>query len=411
MYHTIPKDLQFYKFCGYGFFKNLRFFDPFIILFFREMGLSFLQIGLLFSVREISVNLLEIPTGVLADTLGRRRAMIISFSAYLLSFVTFYLLGFNFWFSALAMILYAVGDTFRSGTHKAMILEYLRIQNIEHLKTDYYGRTRSCSQIGSALSSLIAATLVFYSGTYRIVFLASVLPYLIDLFLIITYPKELDGARRKEPVTWKVFFIFTKDSFREVFRNLRLRRTLMNTSLGSAAFKVSKDYLQPFLKTWALSLPLFLAVSIERRSAVLVGVAYFAIYLLSAQASRFAGEYRRRVGSTTHALNVNFLLNVFIYFLAGAGILLKMYPLSLVAFLGIFLVQNFQKPIMVGFVGEVTDSGRMATMLSVENQSRAIFVALFAPVIGYLVDSFSVGGGLIGYAVILLALFPLARVR
>ncbi len=30
---------MFHKFRAYGFLKNLRFFDPFLILFFREMGL------------------------------------------------------------------------------------------------------------------------------------------------------------------------------------------------------------------------------------------------------------------------------------------------------------------------------------------------------------------------------------
>ena len=37
------KDLQYYKFCLYGFLKNLRFFEAFLILFFLEGGLSFFE--------------------------------------------------------------------------------------------------------------------------------------------------------------------------------------------------------------------------------------------------------------------------------------------------------------------------------------------------------------------------------
>ena len=161
----IPKDKQFYKFSAYGFLKNLRFFDPFIILFFREMGMSFLQIGTLFSIREIATNILEVPTGVVADAYGRRRSMIFSFLSYIISFLIFYFFP-SFWFYALAMVFFAFGEAFRSGTHKAMILEYLRLKGIEDLKVEYYGHTRSASQLGSALSSLIAAALVFYSGSY-----------------------------------------------------------------------------------------------------------------------------------------------------------------------------------------------------------------------------------------------------
>lgn len=124
---TIPKDLMYHKFRAYGFLKNLRFFAPFLILFFLEMGLSFFQIGVLFSIREIAITLLEIPTGVVADSCGRRKAMIASFSFYLLSFALFYISP-CFSIYALAMVIFAFGETFRSGTHKAMILEYLRIK-------------------------------------------------------------------------------------------------------------------------------------------------------------------------------------------------------------------------------------------------------------------------------------------
>jgi len=411
MTQRIPHDLQFYKFCAYGFFKNLKFFDPFIILFFREMGLSFLQIGLLYSIREISINILEIPTGIVADLWGRRRVMISAFSSYLASFLFFYFLGFNFWFSAGGMILFALGETLRSGTHKAMILEYLKLRGWTHLKVDYYGRTRSCSQLGSALSSLIAATLVFYSGSYRIVFLASTVPYVIDLILMTTYPKELDGELSRKPKKLRDYYLFSVESFRVLLKNERLWRTLLNSSLISSAFKVSKDYLQPILKKWAIALPVLLFLTGQQRTAILVGITYFIIYLFSSQASRRAGDVQRKIGSSAATLNWNYLINVGIYMVAGVGFMLGLYIIPLISFIGIFVIQSFQKPVMVGYVGEVADSKRMATILSVENQSRAIIIALFAPLVGLLVDHFSVGGGLLGYALILLLLFPLARVR
>lgn len=407
----IPKDRQFYKFCGYGFFKNLRFFDPFIMLFFREMGLSFFQIGLLFSIREISVNVLEIPSGVLADTFGRRRAMVISFSSYLVSFSLFYLFGYSFWFSAVGMVLYGSGDAFRSGTHKAMILEYLNLKGWSHLRVDYYGRTRSCSQLGSALAALIAAALVFYNGSYRIVFLASIGPYIIDLVLMLTYPRELDGARVQSRLTLRGFLAFTIESFRKIFQSAPLRRSILNTSLGTSSFKVSKDYLQPIVQTWAYSLPVLLAITDLQRSALLIGIVYFVIYMGTSRASRHAGDVQRKIGSSAGSLNVNYILNIGIYLVAGIGVFFDVRVLSLLAFLTIFLIQSLQKPVMVGFLSEVSDHQRMATTLSVEKQSQSLFIVMFAPIIGMLADQLSVGGALVGYSLILLILFPLARVR
>ena len=80
-------DRMFPRFALYGFLKNLRFFDPFIILIFREAGMSYLQIGFLYAIRDIATNILEIPTGVFADSFGRRKSMLMAFGSYILSFL------------------------------------------------------------------------------------------------------------------------------------------------------------------------------------------------------------------------------------------------------------------------------------------------------------------------------------
>ena len=129
----IKKDRMFYRFSAYGFLKNLRFFEPFLILFFRDAGFTFLQIGLLYSIRDLANNILEIPTGVYADSFGRRKAMVLAFSAYILSFFVFFFFS-DFYMFALAMILFAFGEAFRSGTHKALILEYLDLNDMGNQK-------------------------------------------------------------------------------------------------------------------------------------------------------------------------------------------------------------------------------------------------------------------------------------
>ena len=107
----IKKDRMFYRFSAYGFLKNLRFFEPFIILIFRDNGLTFLQIGLLYSIRDLANNILEIPTGVFADTFGRRKAMVLAFLAYIISFFIFFAFR-DFYIYAGAMIIFAFGEAF-----------------------------------------------------------------------------------------------------------------------------------------------------------------------------------------------------------------------------------------------------------------------------------------------------------
>jgi len=189
---TPERDPMFFRFALYGFLKNLRFFEPYLILFFRDAGLPFLQIGILYGIRDLGTSILELPASMLADTFGRRGAMVMSFVVYILSFLIFFTWP-SFWPFALAMLLFAMGEALRTGTHKALILEHLRLNNMSDAKVAYYGRTRAASQLGSALNALLAAGLVFISGSYRYVFAAAAIPYVLDLINLLGYPRALDG--------------------------------------------------------------------------------------------------------------------------------------------------------------------------------------------------------------------------
>ena len=75
------KDWQYYKFCLYGFLKNQRFFEPFLLLIFlREKGLNYTQIGTLYALRFILRMIFEVPSGVMADAMGRRGTMLFAYA-------------------------------------------------------------------------------------------------------------------------------------------------------------------------------------------------------------------------------------------------------------------------------------------------------------------------------------------
>ncbi len=122
MNQVFQKNRQYIQFCLYGFLKNLRFYDAFLLLFFLENGLSFSQIGVLYAAREIIINITEIPSGIIADVYGRKKSLVAAFGIYILSFIVFYF-STNFYFLLVAMLLTGAADAFRSGTHKGMIMD------------------------------------------------------------------------------------------------------------------------------------------------------------------------------------------------------------------------------------------------------------------------------------------------
>jgi MFS family permease len=422
---NFKKDTQFWKFAFYGFVKNLRFFDPYLILFFREVGISYFQIGVLFSVREIATNIFEIPSGIIADSYGRRRAMMAAFAVYIVSFAVF------FFFPAFlpyigAMTLFALGEAFRSGTHKAMILDYIARHGMGDQKVHYYGHTRSWSQRGSALSALLAGLIVFAHGQYHQVFLYSIIPYIIGFFLLKSYPGYLDfseaaaggkdqdeskdvGTRIKRSLRESVQA--TVSDFRDLLKYKQLRRLMLNSSVYDGVFKTSKDYIQPIMRNLALGLPVLLTLGEQKRVALVIGVLYFFLYMLTAAVSQGSGKVSEKFSSPEKGLNITYLVSILVVVAVGVTMRYNASLAAVVLFIGFYVLQNLRKPMTVGYVSEKIKGTVMATGLSTESQLKTVVVAIAAPVFGALVDNIGLGWAMCALAALPLVLYPLLRVQ
>ena len=373
-----------FRFCLYGFLKNQQYYDLFILLAFQEeKHLAYWMIGLLWGFREVCVNLMEIPSGAVADALGRRRAMIVSFLAYIAAFAVFGLSR-QVWLLFPAMFLFAVGEAFRTGTHKAMIFDWLTRQGRAHEKTMVYGRTRSWSKIGSAVSVVIAAVLVFTTGRYSWVFLFCIIPYMLNIVNFLTYPKYLDGPRKAQAGIAGVV-----RTLLGTFASLRSRplRRLLGESMGfEGAYKVTKDYVQPLMRATALSLPLLLGCSNLQRTAVLIGAVGFVLYLLSSAASRYAHRLVERAGSEQRGARWLWWLDLVVFLGMAGGILAGVPGIAVAGFVCVSILQNLWRPAMVSRIADRTEPALAATVLSVESQAKTLFAAVFAPLLGWSVD-------------------------
>jgi MFS family permease len=409
-------DRQYWKFSAYGFLKNLRFFDPFIVLFFLETGLNFLEIGILISFREIIINIFEIPSGLAADTFGRRKSMIISFSAYIISFIIFFTSRL-FSTHLLAMFFYAVGEAFRSGTHKALILEYLKQNNILNHKVHYYGHTRSWSQMGSAVSAVIAGTIVFFSPGYRFVFLFSIIPYILGLFLIWSYPVNLDFTKNTDTnldfnkLSYKKRMLGTLKEIITMIKGKSTRRVFINNSIFDAVFKSIKDYLQPVLLALVLGLHVLGNYSEDEKISILSAFVYFILFFITSYAAKFSGNFANLFKSDESSLNFSFIMGIVLILCIGLFLYLRISIVSVLLFIMLYIIQNIRKPVTVGVLSSRIPAIAMASGLSVESQLKTILVAVFAPVLGFMMDYWGVGLTFLILAGFLTILYPFIRIR
>ncbi len=405
----IIKDKQYYKFCAYGFMKNLRFFEPFFILYFMSKGISFLEIGTLYAVREIAINLFEIPSGIIADALGRRKTLASSFLIYIIAFIIFYLYS-SFSLFLFAMLFYALGDAIRSGINKAMIVDYLNRTNQINYKVEYYGHTRSWSQFGSAISSLAGGVLLFFNKNLDAIFLFSIIPYLIDFFNVLSFPKYLDEGQRKHLST-KGNIKFITTSFIQAVKSKTLLHSVINSAIYSGYYKAIKDFIQPFLKSLILSIPLFLYLSNDEKTALFLGLIYFVIFLVNSFVSRRASKIENLFDSQTAFLNFTLLFGIIVGLISGVFMEFFNSAFAVILFVIVLSIENGRKPSGVANITEKCNDKIHAGILSVQSQLASLFAATIMISIGLIADMSSVGVGIIISSFVILLFYPILRIK
>lgn len=405
----MTKDSMIKRFALYGFLKNFRFFEPFFLLFLREKGLSFLEIGLLYSFREVCINLLEVPSGAIADMMGRKRVLVFSLSSYIFSFILF---GTAHYLPILfaGMFFFAVGEAFRSGTHKAMIFDYLRFNQRIDEKKMVYGYTRSWSQLGSAFSVLVASLIVFTSKNYDAVFWWSTIPYFIGVLNILSYPDSLNGEVQPQFKMGDTIKHLA-DSFKAVFSVVTLRKLLLYSTFLHGGYKAIKDYLQPVIQMQALLIPLGMSLVLPQRTALLSGLCYFLLYLLTSFASKYSYRFSNYFSSDLHAIKGATVMVGLASLLGGIGQYHQIYSLSIIAFIFLAIMQNIFRPLSISIFDDWVEPKYQATVLSIESQANTLGVAIIGPIAGYLADHLGIYSVfiIVGVASLVLGLIPLKK--
>ncbi len=391
------------RFSLYGFLKNQQYYDPFMVLAFLQMGLSYTMIGLLIGFREVAIIVMEIPTGAIADLFGRRKSMMLSFISYIVSFATFGSVGLAAAEGSigrgtvlpllfLAMLFFAVGDAFRTGTHKAMIFTWLRINDRTDERTKIYGYTRSWSKIGSAVSVVLACIFVFATSNFIYVFFFSIIPYVLNIVNFLGYPAEVDGEAKDDNSIGEVM-AHLKEALGVSLRQASLRRLVLESMGFEGFFKAAKEFLYPILKAAALVVTARLlagvSLSEEQRTIVLLGPVLVALYVLSAVASRKAHVLVDHHGHEDATARWLWGVIVLVFVVMIPAMYYCFHAGMIAGFVALYILQNLWRPVLISRFDAHSDESKGATVLSIESLAKSTATMIFAPLLGLAVDTAS----------------------
>ncbi len=356
---------------------------PIIVLFWQSNGLNLKQIMLLQSGFALTVFILEIPTGYLADRWGRRNTLVLGccfgFAAYI-SYAT----SETFWRFLLAEILVGVGSSLLSGTIEAMtydtLLELGRAREYRKIAGNqafYEFNTEAASGILGGLLGAVSLVLPLWLTA-------------IPMALAVLTAASLQEPKRhtlKEPQHLKAIL---RTSAHALFKHPGLRMVILTFGLISSLSLIFFWFFQPY------------------QSLVGVPVALFGItHALTVAAGAFAAKsvswFEKRVDDRL-LLIIPALVTVFCF------LSLSLPPASflLIFFLISRLSWHFVGPLSADLINRMTSSDVRATVLSVRSFfSRLLFVCA-SPFVGALADARGIPyalsiSGVIGGIVLVLA--------
>jgi hypothetical protein len=350
---------------------------PVIVPFYKSCGLTVTQFLTVQAVYSVAALAFEIPSGYLADALGRKRALVLG-AAFFPAGLAVYALSSGFWPFCLAEALLALSASLRSGTDSALVYDTLVQLGLEPEYKRVEGRARFFERLGTGVSSVAGGLLALASLRLPLYVNAATATLLLVVALRFEEPARTQ-RRAHNPFG---------DMSRIAIRALKDRGILL-LALYQALFLCSG-----IMGIWLA----FLYYGALRLSTVWYGLSFFVFQLLAGLCSDRAYVVERVVGRGR--LFPLLLLLGPSFALLGAFESFWLIPL-------IWLNAVFwglSTPLVLDALNKLVDSEIRATVLSVTNMVGRLFAVICFPIFGQIVDRGSLSTAFVALGIAVCAL-------
>jgi len=359
-----------------------RFYIPVIALFYIASQVSFEEFTIIFAVFGLTTLLLEIPSGVFADLLGKKNSLLISRFCYLIQLVI--LAFFNgFWPLLIGQVIVGVGVSLTSGAKEAILYDTLKKLKREKEHKRLSGLMFTVMFVTQAFVFIIGG--VLFTIHYKLPAIAS-LPFGFFGFFLTFFLKEpYKGAKK---ATLKNSFLHLKEGLGYFIDNGYVKYLAFYSLIVYAAIDISLTTSSVYLEK--ILIPVYL-----------IGVVAFVTSLLSAYTSKKADVIEERLGEKSSLFLIQLLLFVALFTMS-----LMIEYIGVVFYLIIALVYGFFQVIINHYVNLHIETSHRATMLSIKNMFNNFSLFILLPLFGTITETKSMslsfiflGGLLVVYSI------------
>ncbi|MFN8671794.1 MAG: MFS transporter [Candidatus Sericytochromatia bacterium] len=339
---------------------------PIITLFWQSNGLTLSDIYLLEAIFSIIVVLIDIPTGMVADRLGKQLAMKLATFMMILGWVT-YAIGHSFLAFLIAEVFLAFGQAFISGADASLLFETLKKLGREDEFKKHEGKAKSLQMYCFAICNIIGG----FVGSYDMratVFMSCLGPFLA--LIISTKLIEVNKIDKTESLSehWSSYKNLLKSSFKFVLKHKLIQWNIIYFSILTGSSVWLLWLYQPYMEFIGLPVWFF-------------GIAFATFNFFAAFISGISHRIIRKYG-----LNNTYLILGFLQLIPLILMSVVLTKISFLFILGHQAVRALGRPLIVGEILKYTYSDKRATIISFGSLFSRLFFSITAPFIMYVAD-------------------------
>lgn len=351
--------------------KWLMLIMPIVALFYRENGLNDFDIYLLQAIYAISVALMEIPSGYMADIIGRKKSLVLG---SIMGSLGFFIYAFSSSFSGFlaAEITLGVGGSFISGSDSALLYDSLAAIRMKHRYLQFEGRITSLGNFAETAAALCGGLLAGYLGYRSVYFAQGIIAFIaVPASLLLTEPPR--NYSTDPPGLSHILKV--------------CRETLIiNQKLRSTIFFSSVIGISTLCMAWTAQI-YFAAAGFTSYE---ITPLWIALNLTVAFAAAFATDIVTLLGERKS-------LQIILFFIPLGYILLGILQLH-AAVISLFLfygVRGYATPVLKDLINNNCSSATRATVLSIRSMIIRFGFAVIGPVTGFFSEQFSLTTALV----------------
>lgn len=362
--------------------KWLMLFMPIIWLFYQENCLGLTDLFIIQSIYSVTIALIEIPSGYIADVLGRRNSMIIGM---FFGFIGMIIYSFSFGFEGflMAALSLGIGQSFISGSDTALMydsLVQLKRSN-EFIKLE--GRTISMGNLAEAFAFIVGGLLAEISLRTPFYFQVGIAFIGFVIATLLVEPK-MDRLKDGKSKPWKNIKNIIRYSLKE---NLTLRYYILYSSIIGCGTLTMAWFSQPYF------------ISIGINSKFYFGLLGAILNLAVAIPSFYAHKIEESIKTKTLLILILLLICI-CYFTMSLTTSLW----GLLLLLLFYITRGVATPVLRDYMNRHIPSEMRATVMSIRSFIIRILFASISPFFGYLADVYSLHQALLFSGILFLIL-------